>query len=92
MLEFEWDAAKSRANIKKHGVSFEESATVFGDPNSLTIPDAQHSGTEKRWVILGRSIAGRLLVVVYTERGERIRLISARPASRKERLVYEENS
>lgn len=90
-LEFEWHAGKARSNAKKHGVDFEEAATVFSDKLSLTIPDPDHSDDEERWVVLGSSIRGRLLVVVFTERGASIRIISARCATRRERLDYEES-
>ena len=92
MLTFEWDANKAGSNLAKHSVSFEEAATVFGDPVSITIPDPAHSQIEVRFVILGRSHQGRLLVVVHTERGDNIRIISARFASRHERKQYEEAS
>jgi hypothetical protein len=90
MLTFEWDANKAGSNLAKHGVGFEEAATVFGDPMSITIPDPMHSQTEARFIILGYSHAGRLLVVIHTERGDNIRIISARRASRRERAQYEE--
>jgi uncharacterized DUF497 family protein len=89
-LTFEWDAKKARLNLAKHGVSFEEAATAFGDDRSVTIPDPLHSLTEKRFVTLGASDKGKILVVVATERGDILRLISARPASRRERKQYEE--
>ena len=89
MLTFEWDADKAGSNLAKHGVSFEEAATVFGDPLSITIPDPAHSQTEMRFIILGRSHLERLLVVIHTERGDNIRIISARHASRRERNDYE---
>jgi uncharacterized DUF497 family protein len=92
MLTFEWDANKAESNLAKHAVSFEEAATVFGDPASMTIPDPAHSQMETRFVILGRSHQGRLLVVVHTERGDNIRIISARLASRHEKKQYEEAS
>jgi hypothetical protein len=77
-VEFEWDIAKAERNESKHGVSFEEASTVFGDPLELTIDDPDHSVEEDRLVSIGRSAAGRLLVVAYTERAEnRIRIISA---------------
>lgn len=88
-LHFEWNENKARTNLDKHGVSFEEAATVFGDPMSLTIPDPAHSQAEERFVILGRSHRQRLVVVSHTERGDNIRIISARPASRRERRTYE---
>ena len=89
-LTFEWDENKARSNLSKHGVSFAEASTVFGDPQSLTIPDPEHSLTEERWITLGKSHAGKLRVVVHTERGNNIRIISARPANRQERQTYEE--
>jgi uncharacterized DUF497 family protein len=89
-LAFEWDADKARKNLKKHGVSFEEASTVFADPWSSTIEDPLHSIEEDRFIILGESIRMRILVVVFTERGEKLRLISARYASRRERKQYEE--
>ena len=89
-LTFEWDTNKGRRNLTKHGISFEESSTVFGDPRSLTIPDPVHSKMEDRFVAIGASHRGKLLVVVHTERGDNIRIISARVASRRERRTYEE--
>ena len=89
-LTFEWDENKGERNLKKHGVSFEEASTVFGDPLSRTIGDPLHSDEEDRFVILGQSHRRRLLVVVFTERGENIRIISARAAGRRERKDYEE--
>ena len=88
-LHFEWDGEKAAANLKKHKVSFREATTVFGDPLSLTISDPDHSDTERRFVYVGRSHRGRLLVVSYTERGERIRIINARRANRSEQRQYE---
>jgi uncharacterized DUF497 family protein len=73
-------------------VSFEEASTVFGDPMSLTVPDPAHSEAEDRFIIMGRSHQRKLLVVVHTERGDNIRVVSARRASRKERKIYEESS
>lgn len=89
-LEFEWDEAKSKSNIQKHRVSFEEASTVFGDPLSVTIDDPEHSIEEERFITLGESNRLRILVVVSTEREGRIRIISARVASRRERKNYEE--
>ncbi len=88
-LQFEWDEAKSTANVHKHGVSFEEAITIFGDPNAITIFDAEHSGAEDRFIDIGLSVSGRVLVVVYTERGSRIRIISCRKATPAERRQYE---
>jgi len=87
---FEWDPEKGVANFRKHGVSFEEATTVFGDPMAMNMPDPDHSLTEERFVLLGLSHRLRLLVVAYAERGTRTRLISAREATRKERRQYEE--
>jgi uncharacterized protein len=89
-LDFEWDEKKARANKKKHGVSFDEAATVFGDPLALTIPDPEHSEDEEHFITMGNSAAGRLLVVVAVDRDDKTRIISARPASRRERKDYEE--
>jgi uncharacterized protein len=89
-LSFEWDAGKARANQRKHGVSFEEASTVFADPAGMTIFDPMHSNEEDRYVFLGESRRRRLLVVVFTDRDDRIRIISARVATRRERKDYEE--
>lgn len=89
-MRFEWDAVKGRSNIDKHGVSFEEASTVFGDPLSRTIPDPLHSGEEDRYTTVGVSAQFNLLVVIHADRGESIRLISARQATRAEREDYEE--
>jgi len=88
--EFEWDPAKAGANLAKHGVSFEEAVTAFGDPLAINMPDPSHSVTEERFLVLGMSSQQRLLVVAYAERGPRTRLISARTATRRERHLYEE--
>ena len=87
---FEWDPEKAAANLRRHGVTFEEASTAFGDPLSLTIGDPDHSDEENRVSLLGYSDARRLLAVSHTERGETIRLISARIASRPERKDYEQ--
>lgn len=91
-LVFEWDAAKALGNLEKHGVSFEEAASAFADPLSLTIADPEHSVSEERWAHLGLSFTGRLVVVAHTERRDTIRLISARLATRSERRQYEGTS
>ncbi len=91
-LIVEWDAQKAEQNLKKHGVSFEEASTVFADPLSLTIPDPLHSEDETRFVTTGLSHRRRQLVVVYTQRGERIRIITARGATPRERKKYEEGT
>jgi uncharacterized DUF497 family protein len=90
-LSFAWDESKASANLNKHAVSFEEGTTIFGDPLSLTIPDPAHSATEDRFVILGHSHRQRLLVVVFVERRDTIRIISARSATKRERRCYEES-
>ncbi len=84
-LTSEWDTIKARRNLTKHGISFEESSTVFGDPRSLTIPDPVHSRLEERFVTIGTSHRAKTAVVVHTERGDNIRTISARMANRRER-------
>ena len=91
MLTFEWDTQKAKSNIEKHGVSFEEASAVFRDTLSLTIDDPLHSTGEVRMVQIGISHKGRLLVVVHTERGDNIRIISARKATKKEKDNYESN-
>ena len=87
--EFEWDEEKAQSNLKKHGVSFEEAATIFNDPKVATISDPDHSDDEERYVSLGKSIILRLLSVAHTYRKERIRLISARKATKAEKKTYE---
>ena len=88
-LQFEWDEAKAGANAQKHGVSFEEALTVFGDPNAITTHDTEHSIDEERFVDIGCSVTGRILIVVYTERDAHIRIISCRRATPAERRQYE---
>ncbi len=90
-LRFEWDSNKARINLSKHAVSFAEASTAFGDPNSITISDPEHSSSEDWYILLGRTYQGKLVVVVHTDRGENIRTISARPANRKERKTYGTN-
>ena len=90
MLSFDWDARKAASNFTKHGVSFEEAATAFADSLSITVRDPEHSGQEDRFVLLGTSHLARLVVVVHTERGDTIRLISARLATPAERRQHEE--
>ena len=89
---FEWDEEKAQANLRKHGVSFEEAQTVFTDPLAMTIPDPDHSIDEARFIIIGESDKKRILVVAHTERKKKIRLISARKATRAERKKYEEEN
>jgi uncharacterized protein len=88
-VEFEWDSEKAAENLEKHGVGFAEASTVFGDPLELTIPDPDHSQGEARFLSLGVSSEGRLLVVAYTEREGKVRVIHARIAAPKERRAYE---
>ena len=90
MKQFEWDEEKEKLNIRKHGISFEEAVSVFEDSFSLTIYDPLHSIDEDRFIDLGYSSKGRLLVVIYTERGNRIRLISCRKATNQEKISYEQ--
>jgi uncharacterized DUF497 family protein len=87
--EFEWDEEKAISNLKKHRVSFEEAATIFNDPRISTISDPDHSETEERYISLGKSVIMRLLSVIHTFREERIRLISARKATKAEKTTYE---
>ena len=88
-MEFDWDHRKAAANLKKHGVSFEEASTVFWDPLAATGADPDHSLGEQRWVTFGISDRGRLLVVAHAEAHDRIRIISARPATKIEQKIYE---
>jgi uncharacterized protein len=88
-MQFRWDSNKDRANRRKHGVSFEEATTVFGDPLAMTISDPDHSVAEERFATLGRTVAGRLVVVIHTEQEDIVRIISAREASTHERKRYE---
>lgn len=89
---FEWDEDKAKTNLKKHRVSFEEAESVFYDPLSVTIPDPDHSIDEHRFIDIGTSEENKLLIVVYTERKDRIRIISARKASKAERKMYEKET
>ena len=90
--QFEWDATGASDNQRKHGVSFHEACTVFADPLAMLMPDPDHSLQEERYLVLGTSVAGRLLVVSHTERPPRTRLISARPATHHEWTQYEEDT
>lgn len=90
-LHFEWDKRKAISNLSKHGVTFDEGSTVFGDPLAFIFDDEGHSAEEGREIIIGRSISGRLLLISFTERAEGvIRIISARLATKKEQEDYEE--
>lgn len=88
---FEWDENKARQNLVKHGISFVEATTVFIDPLSVTIDDPDHSQSEQRYLIIGYSHQERLLVVVHVDRGDNIRIISARLCTNNERRIYEES-
>lgn len=90
MIKFEWDEKKALLNIEKHGVSFEEASTVFGDWLSITIADSLHSQSEDRFIIIGKSELFNTLVVVHVERIDAIRIISARHATKNEQKYYEE--
>lgn len=91
-LTFEWDAAKAETNLNKHRVNFEEARTVFNDPLSITIADPEHSAAEDRYVDIGLSAKGQLLVVIYTERRSNIRIISCRKATKSEQRMYEQEN
>ncbi len=91
-LTFEWDEKKAQANFKKHKVSFEEAKSIFNDPWLLTFPDFEHSNGEQRQLSIGLSTRGRVLIVVHTDRGKNIRLISGRRATPNERKVYEQGN
>jgi len=87
--EFEWDDEKAKSNYKKHGISFDEAATIFNDPRIATISDPDHSEDEERYVSIGKSIIMRIISVIHTYREKRIRLISARKATKAEKKTYE---
>lgn len=89
-MHFEWDHVKARKNLRKHGVTFEEASSVFHDPLAVTGANPDHSEGEERMVTFGVSSLGRLLVVAHTERGDAIRIISARVTTQHERRIYEE--
>jgi hypothetical protein len=89
-MRFEWDPKKAATNLKKHGVTFQEAATVFGDPLAITFQDPDHSGEEERQMTFGLSIQKRLIVVAHTERKDQTRIMRARLMDRKERVIYEE--
>jgi uncharacterized DUF497 family protein len=88
--QFEWDQNKANANVEKHQVSFEEAVTVFDDPMFITVIDEEHSGAEERYITVGLSQRGRLLLVAHTDREGRIRVISARKATKREEWFYAE--
>ncbi len=90
-MAFEWDSNKAATNLVKHGISFDEAKTVFNDPLYVDFYDPNHSDDEHRYIMIGMSAQNRLLLVAYTERGDVIRLIGAREATRAERKAYEQN-
>jgi uncharacterized DUF497 family protein len=89
-MRFEWDPKKAAKNAKKHGVTFQEAATVFGDPLAITFQDPDHSEDEERHLTFGSSLQRRLIVVSHTQRGDQTRIINARLMDRKEKVIYEE--
>jgi uncharacterized DUF497 family protein len=89
-MKFEWNPQKAESNLKKHGVSFQEAASVFGDALSITYYDPDHSTKEHRFITAGTSRTGRFLMVAHTDRGDNVRIISARKMTRQERRYYEE--
>ena len=90
MFKFEWDNQKAATNLRKHGVSFDEAVSVFGDAMALTFSDTEHSEEESRSRTYGQSTRGRLLVVVHTERRNNVRIISTRKATRYEKNIYDQ--
>lgn len=91
-LEFEWDETKAKANFKKHKVNFEEGKTIFNDPFLFTFPDDKHSANEERYINIGISANGRILILTHTERQGKIRIINCRKATTRERRFYEEGN
>jgi uncharacterized DUF497 family protein len=92
MVNFEWDPGKATQNRRKHRVSFQEAATVFGDPFSVTYPDPYHSTSEQRFITVGMSSVGRVLILAHVDRNEIVRIISARKTTQRERKQYEEKN
>ena len=91
-MKFQWDSRKATKNVARHGITFREASTVFGDPLASTILDPDHSAEEARFLTVGRSTAGRLIVVSHTDREDEVRIISARSATRGEKKRYEQDS
>jgi uncharacterized protein len=89
-MNFEWDETKANSNLSKHNISFDEATTIFGDPLAITFSDPMHSEGEDRFLTFGHSSDGRFIVVAHTDRDDRIRVISAREMTRKERSDYEQ--
>lgn len=90
-MKFEWDENKAKSNLSKHGISFEEAQTVFYDPLYVDFYDPDHSLEENRYIIIGQSSTGKILLVSYTERANKIRIISCRKATKNERIAYQES-
>ncbi|MBA3613055.1 MAG: BrnT family toxin [Nitrospirales bacterium] len=88
-MRFEWNSSKAQFNFSKHGISFEEATTIFGDPLSITSPDPDHSQEEARWITIGVSTNLKTIVVVHTDRSEAVRIISTRLATKREKGCYE---
>ena len=91
-MTFEWDEEKAIFNLKKHGISFEEAKSLFNDPILLTFADEEHSNTEQRFISIGLSSKGNVLVLIHTERRSNLRIISCRKATKKERSIYEKRA
>ena len=91
-MEFEWDSKKAVRNLHKHGVSFEEAATVFDDPLAAYYEDPDHSITERRYLTIGKSANGRLIHIAFADRAQRIRIVQARKLTKNERRQYEEET
>jgi len=91
-VNFEWDPGKARKNRRKHRISFQEAATVFGDPLAVTYPDPDHSLSEQRFITVGMSSTGRVLMVAHVDRDENVRIVSARRTTQRERKSYEEEN
>jgi len=91
-MEFEWDRKKAKYNLRKHGVSFEEASTVFDDVLAALYEDPDHAVHEKRFLMIGTSVRGRLLIIAFADRNQRIRIISARMPTKHEKKLYEEES
>jgi uncharacterized DUF497 family protein len=89
-MEFEWDNRKGEENARKHDVTFQEAASIFGDPLAITFADPDHSTNEERYITFGQSLKQRLIMVSHTQRGGRTRIISARPVGSRERRIYED--
>ena len=89
-MTFEWDPAKAASNLRKHAVGFPEAATIFLDPLALTVPDPDHSEVENRFITIGQSVRRRIIVVAHADHGDRVRIVSARKARRREIHAYSE--